>query len=216
MTDVGGGAPDWRHDPRASDDIKVRVDRRRRWSRVGAVVAAALLVVGGTGYFGFVTGRLSLPGLGTLTSHPADVSTVQVGNTTYLLQDRGNNTIGVSTQITSSTTETLAVLAVPGKDAISWTRLDNRTQSDGTNVTQPTYVLVLPAGAHNLLAQTNDSTTMAVVRTSPLHSVFGGADLLGVLITIQPTAASDAPTTPGLAAVTWQDSDGRVHTNSIS
>lgn len=214
MTDVEGGAPDWRYDPRASDDTKARVDRRRRWSRVGAVVVAALLVVGGTGYLGFVTGRLSLPGLGTLTQHPAGISTFQVGETTYLMQDRGNDHIGVGIQLTTSSTETIADLAVPAKDTISWARVDNRVRPDLSGTQPATYVGVLPAGAHNLLVEANDSSVTPEIVTAPVRSSGEGPDLLGIVVTIRPAAAIDTLTKPGVSTLRWEDSDGRIHTNS--
>ncbi|MEP6798277.1 MAG: hypothetical protein ABI890_09025 [Lapillicoccus sp.] len=214
MTSADNESPDWRHDPRATDETKARVAHHRRWSRVAAVVAAALLVVGGMGYLGFVTGRLSLPGLGTLTQHPAGISTFQVGETTYLMQDHGDNHIEVGIQLTTTSTETVADLAVPANDTLSWARVDNRVQPDLSGTQPATYVGVLPAGAHNLLVEAKDSSVTPEIVIAPVRSASGRPDLVGIVVTIRPAAAIDTLTKPGVSTLRWEDSDGRVHTHT--
>lgn len=166
------------------------------------------------GYLGFVTGRLSLPGLGILTQHPAGISTFQVGETTYLMQDRGNDHIGVGIQLTTTSTETIADLAVPTTDTISWARVDNRVRPDVSGTQPATYVGVLPAGAHNLLVEATDSSVTPEIVTAAVRSASGGPDLVGIVVTIRPAAAIDTLIKPGVSTLRWEDSDGRVHTNS--
>ena len=71
-----------------------------------------VLLVGGATYLGFVTVRISLPGLGRLTPHPADMAVFRVGPDTYLMQDRGQDVV-VSRELTGGPVEQVAELKAP-------------------------------------------------------------------------------------------------------
>ena len=205
-------APDWRHDPRElADSVRRRAARRRR-SRVGAAVAAVLLVLAGVGYVGFVTGWVAIPGLGTLTSHPADVSSFSVGDTTYWMQvdTQDDKTVVVSRQTGKDSSRRVAGVPVPTTDAGSVAAFAI-TPTD-THPLRSTYVTVLPAGARDVRPEPKSPQSLTtahegVVRTSPT-----GATLLGVVVTVDPPdGAPSAPWQPGLAALHWTDADGHQY-----
>lgn len=209
-------APDWRHDPRElADSVQRRATRRHR-SRVGAVVAAVLVVLFGGWYLGFVTGWVAIPGLGTLTAHPADVSTFPVGDTTYLMQIDGQdeNTVVVSRQIGTARPERLAGLPVPSLNAVSVTALP----TVGTaHPARSTYVAVFPAGTRDIRPEPNDPQSSVTVYEGVLRTSPTGSPLLGLVVTLDPPdGAPSALTQPGLAVVHWTDADGHSQVSPVA
>lgn len=208
--------PDWREDPRELADSVQRRARRRRRSRVGAALTAVLVVIVGGWYLGFVTGWVSIPGLGTLTTHPADVSTFSVGDTTYLMQlDRQDEkAVVVSRQIGTSGPERLAGLPVPSANVVSLTAV---SPAGTAHPAQSTYVAVFAAGTRDVRPEPNDpqsSVTVyeAVVRTTPT-----GSPLLGVVVTLNPpNGAPSALAQPGLKALHWTDADGHSQVRPVA
>lgn len=214
--DLQTALPDWQHDPRElADSVRRRASRRRR-SRIGAAVAAVLLVVAGGWYLGFVTGWVAIPGLGTLTSHRAGVSSFTVGEVTYLMQVEASDdsTVGVSKVVGTGRSELLGTLPVPGPDPSSVTVL--RLPLNGFDAVRMTYATLLPAGAHDVLATPSDPQLSETVQEGVVRSSPSSPPLLGVVVTLDPPSGTPASLSrPGLASIRWTDADGHQHVTPV-
>lgn len=214
--DLSPAAPDWHHDPRElADSVERRAARRRR-SRIGAVVVGVLLVLASGWYFGFVTGQVAIPGLGTLTQHPADVSAFTVGDTTYLmhLDGQAEDTVVVSRQVGSNSQERLVGLPAPGSDTVSVAVVPNAPTA---NPARSTYVAVLPAGAHSVMPEPKDHQMSVVAIEGVVRTSRPGSPLLGMVVTVDPPDGTPRSLTqPGLSSITWTDSDEHLHVSPVT